>query len=136
MFKKYADNKELRGKINKFKKYYGMLNVWLSLKQENKTLATWFEENGYKNIAIYGMGEMGNRLYEELRDTNINVAYAIDRDVNGIYSSLSVYEQEDDLPEVDAIVVSAVFAFDEIAAELKKSCSYPVISLEDIVYEM
>lgn len=122
-------------KIDKFKAYYGMLNGWLSLKQEGKTLATWFEENGYKNVAIYGMGEMGDRLYEELKNTDIKVAYAIDQNSDSIYSELQIYQKEDGLPEVDVIVVSAIFAFDEISIELKKRCSCPVISLEDVVYE-
>lgn len=135
VYKKHTVDKALE-RAKKFKSYYGMLNVWLSLKQEEKTLVTWFEENGYKNIAIYGMGEIGNRLYEELRNTDINVAYAIDKNADAVYSPLSVYEKEDDLPEVDAIVVSVAFAFGEVSAELKKRCSCPVISLEDILYEM
>jgi len=122
-------------KVSKFRTYYNMLNQWLGLKQKGKSLGKWFEENGYKRIAIYGMGEMGNRLYEELGDTDIEVIYAIDKNSYSVYSEIQIYSQEDDLPDVDAIIVSAVFAFDEISDELKKNCSFPVISLEDVVYE-
>ena len=58
-------------KINKFKNYYNMLNKWLYLKQNGTSLDTYFKKNDYNSIAIYGMGEMGNRLYDELKQSSI-----------------------------------------------------------------
>ena len=43
-------------KVDKFKGYYNMLNQWLCLKQEGKNLNEYFDNNGYKTVAIYGMG--------------------------------------------------------------------------------
>ena len=123
-------------KTNKFRTYYNMLNRWLELKQQGISLEKWFKENGYKNIAIYGMGEMGNRLYEELKNTDIHVAYAVDQNAYGVCSDIPMYRKEDDLPDVDILVVSAVFAYSEISEEMKKKCAYPIVSLEDVVYEL
>lgn len=123
-------------KVDKFKSYYNMLNQWLILKQEGKNLETYFKDNGYHTIAIYGMGEMGNRLYDELKDTSIQVKYAIDKDAASTYSELEVLEPEDNLPEADAVVVSAIFAFDEIEDNLADKFTCPIISLEDVVYEV
>lgn len=123
-------------KVDKFKNYYNMLNQWLMLRQQGKTLEKYFLDNGYKEIAIYGMGEMGNRLYDELKATSVTVKYAIDKNAEGTYSELDIRDVEDDFEDVDAIVVSAVFAFDEIEEELSKKVAYPIISLEDVVYEI
>jgi len=123
-------------KIDKFKLYYNLLNQWLMIKQEGKNLEQFFLDKNYHSIAIYGMGEMGNRLYEELKGTSIEVKYAIDKNAGKTYSELEVVELEDDLKKVDVIVVSAVFAFDEIEVELSEKMDCPIISLEDVVYEL
>lgn len=121
---------------DKFKGYYNLLNQWLRLKQERKSLETFFAENQYKTIAIYGMGELGNRLYDELKDSNIQVEYAIDENTAGAYSEVKVITPEENLPEVDVIVVTAVFAYNEIEEKLSEKTHLPIISLEDIVYEV
>lgn len=122
-------------KLDKFKGYYSMLNVWLALKQEGKSLEKYFIDNGYKTIAIYGMGEMGNRLYDELKNTSIEVKYAVDKEASSVYSELNVIEKEDKMEKVDAMIVTATFAFDEIEEELNKLVEFPIISLEDVIYE-
>ncbi len=121
-------------KVDKFKSYYYILNQWLLLKQQGNDLTKYFHDQGYKSIAIYGMGEMGNRLYEELRGTDIQVKYAIDKNAAKTYSELDVFDLEEQLEPVDAIIVTAVFAFDDIEKEISEVVDYPVISLEDVVF--
>ena len=128
--------KEKEKKVEKFKEYYNILNQWLILKQENKTIDTYFIENKYNTIAIYGMGEMGNRLYTDLKDTKIEVKYAIDKNADYTYSDLNVFEINDTLQPVDAVIVTATFAFDKISEELEKYVDCPIISLEEVIYEI
>ena len=124
-------------KVDKFKGYYNMLNQWLLLKQEGKSLEKYFTDNGYKSIAIYGMGEMGNRLYDELKNSKVvEVKYAIDKNAAATYSELDIVDVDDEMDEVDAVVVSAIFAFDEIEEDLGAKVDCPVVSLEDVVYEV
>ncbi len=135
----YLGNKKVEQKaekVDKFKGYYNMLNQWLILKQEGKTLEKYFLDNGYKTIAIYGMGEMGNRLYDELKGTSVEVKYAIDKNAASTYSELTVIDPDDDYEPVDAVIVSAIFAFDEIEGQLSGKLDCPIISLEDVVYEV
>ena len=42
---------------------------------------------------------------------------------------------EEELPEVDAVIVTAVYEYDEIEKMLADRVSCPVISLEEILYE-
>lgn len=121
---------------DKFKGYYNMLNQWLVLKQEGKSLEKYFLDNGYKTIAIYGMGEMGNRLYEELKDTSIEVKYAVDKNAASVYSELEVVEKDSDLGDVDVMVVTAIYAFDEIEEDMGSTVDFPIVSLEDVIYEL
>ncbi|RDU22806.1 hypothetical protein [Anaerosacchariphilus polymeriproducens] len=123
-------------KVDKFKSYYNMLNQWLLIKQEGKSLESWFIENEYKTVAIYGMGEMGNRLYDELNNTSINVKYGIDKNAGATYSDLEVCSLDDCLEEVDVVIVTAIFAFDEIEEEIGDIILAPIVSLEDVVYEL
>lgn len=128
--------KKKEEKVDKFKSYYNMLNQWLILKNEGKTLAQFFENKGYHSIAVYGMGEMGNRLYEELKNSGIEIKYSIDKEAGSTYAEIDVKGLEDEWEKVDTIVVTAVFAFDDIEKEIMERVDYPVISLEDIVYEI
>lgn len=128
--------KEKSEKVDKFKSYYNMLNQWLILKQEGKSLDQYFVKNDYKRIAIYGMGEMGNRLYDELKNTEITVAYAIDKNISAAYSPIDVFDIDDNLENVDVVIITATFAFNEIEMLLNDKVKCPIISLEDVVYEL
>lgn len=127
--------KQKSDKVDKFKNYYYMLNQWLILKQQGKALTKYFEENQFNNIAIYGVGEMGNRLYDELKDSDICVKFAIDKEDNR-YMEVEVKSPEDDFEGVDVIVVTAIFAFEEINRKISPRVSCPVISLEDIIFDI
>lgn len=113
-----------------------MMNQWVKVKQEGKNLASYFEKNGYKKIAIYGMSYAGETLLEELKDSEINVVYGIDRNAGEIYADVDVVSVDEELEDVDAIVVTAVTFFDEIEEQLEKKVACPIVSLEDILYEI
>lgn len=135
----YLRNKQNQAsleKINKFKGYYNILNTWMTLKNEGKQVSSYFVENGYKSIAIYGMGEMGNRLYEELKESNIEIKYAVDKTAYFTYPELEIMDVEDELPKVDAIIVTATFAFEVIEDKLKDKVDFPIISLEDVIFQL
>lgn len=123
-------------KIDKFKGYYNLLNQWLALKQEGKSIDKYFKDNGIKKVAIYGMGEIGARLYYELKESEIEMCYAIDNNSLSAYSELEVYNLEDDLPDVDTIIVTAIFDFDDIANNLQGKINSNIISIEEIVYDI
>ena len=67
-----------KGMSDKHLSLYLMMNQWVKIKQENKSIATYLEENGYKQVAVYGMNYVGETLLSELENTNVKVNYAID----------------------------------------------------------
>ena len=123
-------------RVNKFKSYYNILNQWIILNHAGKKLEQFFINHNYKEIAVYGMGEIGNRLYEELKGSSVDIKYVIDKNAGSAYSESEIFTPEDKLEEVDAIIVTTVFAFEEIRSMLDKKCNCPIISLEDVVFEI
>lgn len=113
-----------------------MMDRWVEVKQEGKNLAEYFKKEGYKTVAIYGMHYAGERLFEELQKTDIEVKYGIDKNAETIYSELDIYHPDDDLEQVDAVVVTPIYFFSEISKELEEKFDCPIISLEDILYEL
>lgn len=122
--------------LKKMGEFYDLLVRWLSLKQEGKSLETYFIQKGYKNIAIYGMKELGERLYDELENSDVKIQYVIDKNAEAIYSVVDVITPDEPFEAVDAIVVTAIHYFEEIQAMLELKTECPIISLSDIVYEL
>lgn len=113
-----------------------MMNRWVKIKQEGKCLAEYFVRNKYKKIGIYGMSYAGKTLVEELKGTEVVVAYGIDQNVGSVSKDVDILTVDDDLREVDVIVVTAITYFDEIEAQLLERVDCPIVSLEDILYEV
>ncbi len=112
-----------------------MMNQWVKVKQDGKNLVSYFEKNGYKRIAVYGMSYAGETLIDELRNSAVAVVYGIDRNAAPLYSDVDIVSMDEELEDVDAVVVTAITFFDEIEEQLSKKMDCPIISLEDILYE-
>lgn len=108
---------------------------WLRRKQKGESFTDYFEKNGYKKIAIYGMHYLGDSLLTELEGSDIEVVCAIDKHAELRYTEIPLYRPDEEIPEVDAVVVTAFFFFDEIEEQLNKKVSCPILSIEDIIYE-
>ncbi|MCI8596978.1 MAG: hypothetical protein HFJ10_00810 [Lachnospiraceae bacterium] len=113
-----------------------MMNQWIQAKQEGKSLEEYFIKNNYKKIAVYGMSYVGERLIEELKGSEIKVAYGIDRNAGGLYADVDIVSPDDSLEDVDAVIVTSIFYMEEIEMDLSDKLSCPIVSLEDILNEM
>lgn len=129
---KVIDEKEAR--IDKFVGYFNLLDHWMMIKEEGKSISGYFQENGYLKIAIYGLGKMGNHLLKELKDTNIQVLYAIDTKGDAVCNDTVVYTLNDKLPDTDLIVVTPVFDYDNIERSLREKTDTKIVSLNSVVY--
>ena len=121
---------------NKHLSLFLLMNQWVKVKQEGKNLASYFEKNGYQKIAIYGMSYAGETLINELKGSDVIIAYGIDKNADSIYADVDLVSMNDDLETVDAVVVTAITFFDEIEEQLSEKMDCPILSLEDILYEV
>lgn len=131
-----GEKEKVKAMSDKHLALFLMMNQWVKVKQEGKNLSVYFMKNDYKRIAIYGMSYAGKTLVDELKNTEIEVAYGIDRNTDCVYSDVAICSMEGNLEEVDAVVVTAITFFDEIEEKLLDKIDCPIISLEDILYEV
>lgn len=124
-----------QNEVNRFELFYHILVKWLSIRQKNKTLAPYFEYNFISNVAVYGMGALGERLVDELEDSRVKVSFAIDRMADSKkFESLSVFGlDEDNYPHTELVIVTPVHDYWEIVELLQDRINVPIVSLEDIV---
>ena len=111
-----------------------VFNEWLLLYQQGKKITPFFHYNGFRHIAVYGMGNLGMRLCDEILMSDVVIEYGIDKRKMQPYRGIEVLIPNSNLKAVDAIIVSAVFYYSEIVNELEKWINCPIISLEDIIY--
>lgn len=124
---------EMQKQVQKFFLYYQILVMWLEMKQKGKSGITYLQRKGIKRMAIYGMGELGERFYEEVKNTDIEVAYVIDNNPLQVVGKFMVLSPEQDLPEVDAIVVTADYYYSEIVNQLDTKVNCPIYSLGKVL---
>ena len=93
-----------------------MFNQWLIVKQEGKSIAAYLKENNFNKIAIYGMSYAGERLLDDLKGTDIEVAYAVDQNADRMFAEVEMITKEEiaHQQEVDAVIVTAIYFFDDI----------------------
>lgn len=127
----------MQERINVLSDHFQLLNHWLELKNEGKSITSYFERENYRHIAIYGMAELANRLFEELAGTSVVIDYGIDRDISCSIAWISeIYSPEDGLPETEAIIVTPYSSFDSIKEILEKKVKCPIVSLEEVIWSV
>lgn len=115
---------------------FNMFRDWITIKAEKKEIYDYLLDNGYRVVAIYGMNYVGEILWKDLEYSDVKVKYAIDRNAKYIRTDVTVLNPEDELPEVDLVIVTAIAYFDEIKDKLNEKMLCPVISLENILSKM
>lgn len=129
--------KKIRESADKYYLYFLMENQWLKLKQSGVSIEDYFKRHGYQKIAIYGMAQLGETLYQELNQTSLEVSYAIDASPGRLLVHYcNILKPEDDLPEVDVVIVTPIPYFKDIKRKLSKKLECPIVSLEDMLYTL
>lgn len=133
-FRYEAEVKKLLIQERKVHFLYEFMNRWLLLKQKNINLSKFFIDKKLKSIAIYGAHYMGQRLYDELQGSSVNVLYAIDKSPKRLDWQIPIYHPNDILENVDAIVITPIFDYLEIKDDLSEKLTCPMLSIEDVLF--
>lgn len=129
--------KKKNKKINRLDQYYIILRKWLSANQKGITLSDYFKNHSYKKVAIYGLGELGRCLVDEISKDDIIVC-GIDKDISDMNYEFDLYRADDVdkiTQDIDVVVVTAVSYFDSIKGLLQNKLDCDIISLQDIINE-
>ena len=125
---------ELEEKLQKQILFYWILTSWMDYKIKGHNIAELLERSGCHKIAVYGYAELGQLLCRELKETGVEVAYVLDKKVlKTEWENIPVYMPEKGLQEVDGVVVTAIYYFDEIKSELLEIGFRNVISFKKLL---
>lgn len=141
LFLEKNESKSMNQKYDKFKKYYQVYNKWIANNNRQVSNEAILKQLNISSIAVYGNGEMGNRLIESLKNTSVSIECIIEKKANDIeidgMEGIKVIgvEELDHTIHPDAVIVTPIFDYDNIKEILQKKLpGVKIISIEEFVY--
>lgn len=126
-----------RWQVNKNWAIIRLYDAWMMAKENSIGIDGYLSQKNISSIAIYGMDYRGIRLFHELKNTSIIIRYGVDRNPPTRIAGLDILHPDDmKNGRVDAVVVTAIFAFDEIKKDLESRGFTQIISLDEILYDL
>lgn len=118
--------------LARFESYWRIMDKWLILKEEKKSIARILEEKNIHSVIIYGVGMLGRHLIRDLSGSSIKILCAIDRqDLKDNYE-FPVIHLEDPIPKAEVIIVTPSYDFINIKKQLKKRGQSNIIAMESL----
>lgn len=120
----------------RFKKcsyYMRLFDKWLRIKEKGATLRRYFDDKGYERIAIYGLGMTGDHLLTDVEDSEIVIAFGVDKTGKKLKKAFPVYTLDEKWPEADVIVITVTYEFDSIYKNVKEKFNKSIVSLEEVI---
>lgn len=84
-----------------------------------------------KSIAIYGMGKLGYRLYDELENEGLKVSFVIDRNTYFLDEIMDVYSPDENIPRIDILIVTPIDDEVAIKEKFRKDVNEVIIGIEE-----
>lgn len=129
--------------LYRFEMYYKTMIKWLSKLTSGCRIADWFLKKGIDAIIIYGGGELGRILYEQLKtDSRVNVKAVCDRNTKDLalsFHGTKIIDPDrlfEEYSQGEIIVVTPIYAFEGISKFLGNRINGEIINLYTIIEEM
>ncbi len=107
---------------------------WVVNFSRGEDIIKFLKDNKFQSIAVYGYGTLGRALIEVVKNGGLCVDYIIEANNLKYNSSIGRFvAPESELSQVDAVIVTAINDYYEIAKRLKEKIKCPILSLEDIM---
>lgn len=122
--------------LKKYENYFNLLHHWLLKKEMGRLFADYLKALGYGRIAVYGMGIMGKHLISELQGSDVKIVYAVDNQKEvSANADIPIIKSGQIEEDVDAIIITVTYQYEEIRKQLQEQTRAKIISLEQIVME-
>lgn len=131
--KRIRDLMEIAGKNETL---FRFMDQWMFLMQRGMNISDFLLKHNYYHIAVYGMGAIGQRFVEDLKDTSITIEYVIDKNADKIKSMVPLVMPDSILKSVDVIVITAITYIQEIRDILDDHIDCPMVSIKEILDTM
>ena len=132
-----------RDERERYQYSYRTVQRYLSLKCQKKELKDFFIKNNFRKIAVYGNGELGKCIINDVINSEIEISYIIDQAFSAYpkgYKEIPVIGVEDIQKQgkVDVIVVTVLFELNDIIdLLLEKGIELEnIINISDVVYSL
>lgn len=127
--------------VNTAQENFMLMKRWMENKNAKKSFADYFHQCGYQTIAIYGAGDIGRLLYEEIKESDIQVKYFVDRNGEGIHEidgiPVVTISHIGEMKDVDIVVVTFINSYDAMSRRLAGYVpEIRTLSIKEAIYEM
>ncbi len=123
-----AKNAFQRGQLS------GIYKNWLFLYQQGSSLAKYVHSKGYRRLGVYGYGTLGKRLCVDIA-REMEIVGIVDLNAHKMQSEWKLYTSIENLPLVDAVIVTPVADGMRIQGHLRQLRGEPVLLLSDLLRE-
>lgn len=135
--KQRIEKQRSKQEISKNYKMFQLMNQWINVKIRGGKIETYLNERNYRKVAIYGMSYIGQTLINDLRESNVQICFGVDKDAEVYWDEFPIIRPEDIsdkmAEEADVMIVSAFLYMDEIKRELDARIKCPILSLEEVI---
>ncbi len=121
---------------NRYQHMFEVMGWWTENLQMNRHISQILMSKGYKSVIIYGAGNAGKRLYNELKES-VDILGVVDQNIyqSWEWDEIQLYDSKAEIPYADIIIVSAFMFFEQIEKDMYNKSRFGCISLEDLIYE-
>ena len=117
----------------RYRCYWIVLHQWMLLRENSVSIGEYLYQKGIHKVAIYGMGMLGLHLVKELENSPVEIHCGIDRAAEELHQTFPLVTPGEPIGEVDAIIVTPVYAFDEIYTTLQTKYHSKILSLMELI---
>lgn len=104
---------------------------------DNGDLKKVLDDRGYHNVAVYGYGRLGEIVVLALQKAGVDITFIIDQNTELKYGNIPFYCPQQILPEVDVVIVTTIYYFDEVKETLiKNNIKADILPIDNILYQM
>lgn len=103
-----------------------------------ESLARYFKMNGYRNVAVYGVGKLGTLILRNIDASQLSSLCIMDESASACFGGIEKISVEElaGRNEIDMVLVTPLLDYPQIEAEICSRCSIPVISAKELIFDM
>lgn len=109
--------------------------LFMSLKEN---LTRYFQMNGYRNIAVYGVGKLGKLILRNVDTEQLESICTIDANKAACFENMEAITVSElaDRKGIDMVLVTPLLDYPQIEAQICSACEIPVISAKELMCDM
>ncbi len=113
---------------------YSVYDSWLAQTLQGRNPADIFKKSGIHSVAIYGAGYIGKSIYKLMKNTDISIAFFLDRNADYINLEIPAYTVENSPKEIGGIIISLFKEAEMIKAGLQEKFHCPIYTIREFLY--